>query len=69
MAKKRILDLVPIWKDKGINRDLKMKLVRSLVWTVFTYGAEGWTLKKADEKKDRIRRTVDLSSDVTSQLD
>ena len=50
MAKKIILDLVPIWKDKGINRDLKMKLVRSLVWTVFTYDAEGWTLKKADEK-------------------
>ena len=25
-----------------------MKLVRSLVWTVVTYGAEGWTLKKAE---------------------
>ena len=51
MAKKRMLDLVPIWKDRGINKDLKMKLVRSLVWTVLTYGAEGWTLKKADEKR------------------
>ena len=49
MAKKRMLDLVPIWKDRGINKDLKMKLVRSLVWTVLTYGAEGWTLTKADE--------------------
>ena len=28
-----------------------MKLVRSLVWTVLTYGPEGWTLKKADEKR------------------
>ena len=35
MAKKRMLDLVPIWKDRGINKDLKMKLVRSLVWTVW----------------------------------
>ena len=51
MAKKRKLDLVPIWKDRGINKDLKMKLVRSLVWTVLTYGAEGWPLKKADEKR------------------
>ena len=51
MAKKRMLDLVPIWKDKGINKVLKMKLVRSLVWTVVTYGAEGWTLTKADEKR------------------
>ena len=51
MAKKRMLDLVPIWKDRGITKDLKMKLVRSLVWTVLTYGAEGWTLTKADEKR------------------
>ena len=51
MAKKRMLDLVPIWKDRGINKDLKMKLVRSLVWTVVTYGAEGWTLTKADEQR------------------
>ena len=51
MAKKRMLDLVPILKDRGIKKDLKMKLVRSLVWTVLTYGAEGWTLKKADEKR------------------
>ena len=49
MTKKRMLDLVPIWKDRGINKDLEMRLVRSLVWTVLTYGAEGWTLTKADE--------------------
>ena len=51
MVKKRMLDLVPIWKDRGMNKDLKMKLVRSLVWTVLTYGTEGWTLTKADEKR------------------
>ena len=51
MAKKRMLDLVPIWKDRGIAKDMKMKLVLSLVWTVLTYGAEGWTLTKADEKR------------------
>ena len=26
-------------------------MVRSLVWTVLIYGAEGWTLTKADEKR------------------
>ena len=53
MGKKRMLDLVPIglWKDRGITKDLKMKLVRCMVWTVLTYGAEGWTLTKADEKR------------------
>ena len=42
-----MLDLVPIWKDRGINKDLKMKLVRSLVWIVLTYGAEHWALTKS----------------------
>ena len=51
MAKKRMLDLVSIWKDRGIRKELKMKLVRALVWMVLTYGAEGWTLLKADENR------------------
>ena len=51
MAKKIMLDLVPIWKDRIIVKYLKLNLVRLLVWTVLTYGAECWTLKKADEKR------------------
>ena len=51
MDKKIMLDLVSIWRDRGMNKDLKMKLVRSLMWTVLTYGAECWTLMKADEKR------------------
>ena len=34
-----------------MNKDLKMNLVRSLVWEILTYGAECWTLTKADEKR------------------
>ncbi len=48
MAKKIMLDLVPIWRDRGMNKDLNMKLVRSLVCTVLTYSTECWTLTKAD---------------------
>ena len=33
-----------------MNKDLRMKLVRLLVWTVLTYGAACWTLTRADEK-------------------
>ncbi|GFO44389.1 endonuclease-reverse transcriptase [Plakobranchus ocellatus] len=51
MAKKRMIDLNNIWKDKHIGKQLKIKLVKCLVWTVMTYGAEGWTLRKRDEKK------------------
>ena len=53
MAKKIMLDLVglPIWRDRGMNEDLNMKLVRSLVWKVLTYGTECCTLTKADERR------------------
>ena len=30
---------------------LKVKLVQSLIWPIITYGAEAWTLRKADEKR------------------
>ena len=48
-AKKAIMELDTIWKDRGIRKELKMKLVKALIWPVITYGAEGWTLKKDDE--------------------
>ena len=51
MAKKRVLELNNIWKDTNIRKELKIKLMKCLVWTVMTYGAEGWTLRKRDEKK------------------
>ena len=28
-----------------------MKLVEALIWQLITYGAEGWTLKKYDERR------------------
>ena len=30
---------------------LKMKLAKALIWPIITYGAEGWTLKKDDERR------------------
>jgi hypothetical protein len=51
MAKKRMLDLAAIWNDKNLTICLKMKLVKTLVWSVLLYGAESWTLLKADENR------------------
>ena len=57
MAKQRMpnLHVVPIWRDRGINKELKWKLgtsiVRSFVWTVLISGVIWWTLTKADEKR------------------
>jgi hypothetical protein len=28
-----------------------VKLLKALVWPIVSYGAEGWTLKKADENR------------------
>ena len=50
-AKKATMELDTIWKDRGIRKELKMKLVKALIWPVITYGAEGWTLKKEDERR------------------
>ena len=46
-----MLDLVPLWRDRVMNKALQMKLVRSLVWTVLNhYGEESLTLAKGDGK-------------------
>ena len=49
--KKATMELDTIWKDRGIRKELKMKLVKALIWPVITYGAEGWTLNKDDERR------------------
>ena len=51
MAKKRMVELNNIWKDKSINVQLKLKIMKCLVWTIMTYGAEGWTIKRKDEQR------------------
>ncbi|GAH15691.1 unnamed protein product, partial [marine sediment metagenome] len=51
MAKKKMVDLYDIWSDKNIRKDLKMKLVKTLVWSTLLYGVESWTLRKADENR------------------
>ena len=48
IAKKRMIDLQVIWNDTNLSIQLKMKLVKTLVWSALVYGAESWTLFKAD---------------------
>ena len=51
MAKDRMLQLTNVWKDNNVSRQLKLRLMYALVWSVLLYGAESWTLRKADEKR------------------
>ena len=45
-AKKSTRELDTMRKDRGIRKELKIKLVKALIWPVITYGAEGWTQRK-----------------------
>ena len=51
MAKQKTLQLTNIWKDRGIPKSLKVKLLRILIWPVLLYGAEAWTLRKAEKEQ------------------
>jgi len=51
MAKGRMIELQDIWNDRNLSAELKMKLVKILVWSVLLYGLEGWTMTKADEHR------------------
>ena len=37
--------------SKQVTRSTKVRLVRALVWSVVTYGSEGWIIHKAEEKQ------------------
>ena len=52
MAKSAMTRLNKIWRDRNISRNLKTKIVRTLVFPIFLYGAESWTLRAGD--KDRV---------------
>ena len=51
MAKQKTVQLNNIWKDRGIPKILKVKLIKTLIWPVMLYGSEAWTLRKAERDK------------------
>lgn len=50
-AKQKMVQLNNIWKDKSIPTQLKLKILKCLIWPVMLYGCSSWTLRKVDEKK------------------
>ena len=51
IAKNATVSLSSIWKDKSITRTTKIRLLRSLVFPIATYGCESWAMKKSDRKR------------------
>ena len=66
--------LKPIWRDNNISRGSKVKLMCSLVISIFLYACETWTLTTELEKRTqafemRHRRLLNISykDHVTSE--
>jgi hypothetical protein len=51
MAKNAMTRLDKIWKDRGISRATKVRLVRALVFPIFSYGGETWTIKARERQR------------------
>ena len=51
MGRSVMQSLSKIWKSKQVTRSTKVRLVRAMVWSVVTYGSEGWIIHKAEEKQ------------------
>jgi len=51
MARQKVVELTTNWKDKNVTSALKIRVMKSMVWAVFQYGVEGWTLKKSDRNR------------------
>jgi hypothetical protein len=50
-ARSAMSSLEKIWKDKAITRQTKIRLTRTLVFSIATYGCETWSLTKTDRKR------------------
>jgi len=51
MARTAMGSLTALWRDRAIGTGLKLRLMRSLVWTVALYGCETWTLRMEDKRR------------------
>ena len=51
IAKLRILELQDIWNGRNLSKDLKVRLIKAVVWSALIYGAKAWTIFKSDENR------------------
>ncbi len=51
MARNAMVKLNKIWRDRAITKRTKIRLVRTLVFSIFLYGAETWAVRQKERKK------------------
>lgn len=48
LARSAMAKLTRIWKDSSVTKNTKIELVRTLIFSIFLYGAETWTIRKSE---------------------
>ena len=56
--------LKPVWIDKSISLSFEIRLMHSLVTSIFLYACESWTLSRAPKKNTSLGNEV-LPQDTT----
>lgn len=51
IARSAMTQLTKVWKDRSITRNTKIKLVNALVFPVFFYASETWTIHSKDRRR------------------
>ena len=64
LARQKAVVLAGIWKDRNIKTATKVKVMKSMVWAVFQYRVEGWTLKKSDRNRIEAFENVVLEKNA-----
>ena len=57
--------LKPVWIDKSISLSSKIRLMRSLVTSIFLYSCESWTLTAKLQRKNTSHGNEMLPQDTT----
>ena len=66
-ARSAFRSLTTVWKDRVLNKAIKLKILKTIVWPVALYGCESWTLRAADINRLQAlemscyRRTLKIS--------
>ena len=53
LERKTVTNLDSILKSRDITLPTKVCLVKAMVFPVVMYGCESWTIKKAEQKKEK----------------
>jgi len=51
IARSALTSMNKLRKDRALNKDTKVRLMRVIVWPVTTYRCESWTFKASDKKR------------------